>query len=76
LYIVNGQLSAAEGNQFLQIDFETAETVGGAGPAPRKTHGQLLSWRAAGPAAPIETIYITVAVVQSQLCWLPLAVDS
>ena len=28
------------------------------------------------PAAPTETIYITVAVVQSQLCWLPLAVDS
>ena len=27
------------------------------------------------PAAPTKTIYITVAVVQSQLCWLPLAVD-
>ena len=25
---------------------------------------------------PTKTIYITVAVVQSQLCWLPLAVDS
>lgn len=42
---------------------------------PRKIHDQMLIWRAAGPAAPTETIYITVAVVQSQLCWLPLAVD-
>ena len=27
------------------------------------------------PATPTKTIYITVAVVQSQFCWFPLAVD-
>ncbi|WP_417209327.1 hypothetical protein, partial [Acidaminococcus fermentans] len=43
------------------------------GRLPRKTHGQLLIWRAAGPAAPTGTVYI--ALVQSQLCWLPLAAD-
>ena len=75
LSAVNGQRSAADGNQFLQIDFKTAWTVGSAGRLPRKTHGQLLVGRAAGPDASTETIDITVAVVQSQFCWFPLAVD-
>ncbi|MGO5490606.1 hypothetical protein [Acidaminococcus sp. CAG:542] len=48
LSAANGQLSAAGGNQFFQIDFEFIKTLTG------QTH---------------------FAEVQSQRCWLSLAVD-